>query len=404
MRKYIYLSNKLFDGTVYQTQIVDWLKLYKENGVNFDLYQLLHPKELRSFKNVIKQKQDIKAEYNQFKGYLLHFPNTKWFYLFNSLLIIFKFAPYLLRGDKIIVFGRALIGNEIRILKYFLKNKIQFIYDARAASAEESKYVALKNQCYNSKKQLLYERIRNLEKITISQSAKTFAVSNILIQYFITNYGFEHSKFFLYPCLSDERKFYFDENLRYKFREILTVGENQKLILYAGGFNSEWHIMGQMLHYFEELNKTSSNFKFIILTKDIDIAENIVKTYKISNDSMILLSVKNHEVINYLNAADFGILFREDTPMNNVASPSKFPEYQLTGLPVLVTEGVGDFTEYVRLNNTGFIVNLKESTSTEHIRTLLNTSFNRMGSSLNAKDIFTKQSLVGKILYEFKSI
>ena len=40
----------------------------------------------------------------------------------------------------------------------------------------------------------------------------------------------------------------------------------------------------------------------------------------------------------YLNAADFGFLLRDDTPVNRVAFPTKFAEYALAGLRVILKD------------------------------------------------------------------
>jgi hypothetical protein len=55
-----------------------------------------------------------------------------------------------------------------------------------------------------------------------------------------------------------------------------------------------------------------------------------------------------HEVNSYLNAADAGFLLREQSPLNEVASPTKFAEYCLTGLPVIMQNTVKDAFEMAR--------------------------------------------------------
>lgn len=403
-REYIYFSNKEFDGTVYQTQIVDWLNLYGEYGVKYKLFQFVHPKEFKNPRKVIKQRNAIQNSYNLFKGYIVHFPNTKWFYFINSLLIIIRLLPSIIIGKKIIAFGRVMIGNEIRIINSIFPNRISFIYDARAASAEESKYVAQTNGLYTKSKIKLYTRIKSLEKTTIQESKITFSVSNKLIEYFKNEYAFESNKFFIYPCLSDEKKFYYSEKLRTIYRNQLNLVKTDKLILYAGGFNSEWHIAEKMLKYFEDLNSLNESFKFIILTKDIEKANSAIIKFNIKASSIQILSVKNENVVNYLNAADYGILFRDITPMNIVASPSKFAEYQLSGLPVLITNQVGDFTMDVISNQTGFLINFQNLDMEKHVFELIETNFDRKIIANIAKSKYSKQEFVSEIIHKFTTI
>ena len=57
-----------------------------------------------------------------------------------------------------------------------------------------------------------------------------------------------------------------------------------------------------------------------------------------------------------LSAADFGLLLRENNIVNNVASPTKFAEYLMAGLPVIISNGIGDFSYFVRFKNVGICI------------------------------------------------
>jgi hypothetical protein len=57
-REYIYISNLTFDGTVFITQVADWLNLYKENGIVFDLYVSYSATQMFHF-NFLKQQKKL---------------------------------------------------------------------------------------------------------------------------------------------------------------------------------------------------------------------------------------------------------------------------------------------------------------------------------------------------------
>jgi glycosyltransferase involved in cell wall biosynthesis len=57
-----------------------------------------------------------------------------------------------------------------------------------------------------------------------------------------------------------------------------------------------------------------------------------------------------------LQEAHAGLLLRREDPVNQVASPTKFGEYLAAGLPVLLTEGIGDFSALVEKEGLGMIV------------------------------------------------
>jgi hypothetical protein len=61
-----------------------------------------------------------------------------------------------------------------------------------------------------------------------------------------------------------------------------------------------------------------------------------------------LLAAPHARVVEHLCAADVGLLLRERHAMNEVAAPGKFAEYVLSGLPLVITEGIGDFSAQMR--------------------------------------------------------
>ena len=66
--------------------------------------------------------------------------------------------------------------------------------------------------------------------------------------------------------------------------------------------------------------------------------------------------LEHKDVLSYLHCCDYGLLLREQSETNKVASPVKFAEYLYAGLPVLITENLGDFSNYVVENDCGFII------------------------------------------------
>jgi hypothetical protein len=57
-----------------------------------------------------------------------------------------------------------------------------------------------------------------------------------------------------------------------------------------------------------------------------------------------------------LAASDLGFLLLRSTANIEVASPSKFSEYLNSGLPVLITPRVGDFSALIAATGAGAIV------------------------------------------------
>ena len=73
-------------------------------------------------------------------------------------------------------------------------------------------------------------------------------------------------------------------------------------------------------------------------------------------DAFTVRSATHEEVPGLLNASDLGLLLLRPSPNIRTASPAKFAEYLNSGLPVLITPDVGDFSELVVKDEVGAIV------------------------------------------------
>ena len=71
-------------------------------------------------------------------------------------------------------------------------------------------------------------------------------------------------------------------------------------------------------------------------------------------ESVYTLAEVNHENVPLeLSKADIAIMIRKDDPVNAVSSPTKFGEYLAAGLPVIMTDSIGDYSKLVEKNDLG---------------------------------------------------
>lgn len=403
-RKYIYISNLNYSGSVYQTQVLDWLTLYKTHNLEFDLIQAFHIKDLKRPGYLKNQIKGIRKSTSYFVGSLVLFPSKRILYIINAVLIFWKIFKYIINYKEVLIFSRAIIGKEINVLRAISPAKIIFYFDARAAAAEENRYVAALRNDYSLRS---YNTIANtyyLVHQTLCAADKTFVVSNVLKQYFLDTYHLKGKKFVYYPCLSDSSKFYYDTNIRNEIRTAMGMKEGSKVYIYSGGIN-EWHVAEKMFSFINHLFRHEKDAKLIILTKSqIDFEKVLINFQELKAHSMSF-SVSNNEVYKYLNAADFGFLFRENTIMNNVASPTKFAEYMLCGLPVLISEGVGDYSDYAVKQNLGVLVKESELNTPElfDINKFHGMRFDRTIIADTGVKNFSKNSIIENLISEFKS-
>lgn len=402
---YIYLNAKGYDGTVFVTQIADWLKLYRENGIDFKYIHLLFYRNAISRGWVKSQLNGIRSVLPEISGVSYAFPSRGLLIKLNAFLWAKQIRKAAKGCDNIVIFSRMIYGEEFALLKKWIKKPIHIIYDARAASVEENKYNAIKSNHLTKSQFDMFSHICYTECVTCWQADKIFSVSNQLKRYLINNYGIDEDKFFIYPCLSDQNKFFFDENLRKQMRQTLGYAESNKVYLYAGGLYNAYHSLDSIVEFLDYIASKDADARFLLLSKDKIDQNEIMEHYPSLNGKFINQSIPNEEMVKYLNAADYGLLFRENVAMNNVASPSKFAEYILSGLPTLISEGVGDYSLICEPNGLGILIPEAQmkNLDTFNYEKLKNATFDRKGIADYGTQNLSKQARLPYIIEQFKS-
>lgn len=338
-------------GTVTKSQVFNWVELVNKNSdIHTDCISLTHKKVDG---NQVKSIEDlIKANFFQYKTNIPVLGHLYIFYIF--LNFYFKNVK---NYDKIIFQTRiTMTGWAFTILRFL--PKVKLIFEARGAAVEERKYVSLGKKV-NLKQKLRTIRLKIYERLVITKSNKVICVSNTLKMHYVDKYQLENktNKLVVFPGAADSTLFFHDEDLRNITRKELGYKDSDKVIIYSGKLSLKWEIPEVVFSFLKALNNQDKDFKFLILSPDQDLCNQLAKKYELI-DSIKITKVSFEEVNAYLNAADIGLLLREDTPMNNVASPTKFAEYILSGLPCIISNGVYDYVELI--NNTNFGVILQD--------------------------------------------
>jgi glycosyltransferase involved in cell wall biosynthesis len=82
----------------------------------------------------------------------------------------------------------------------------------------------------------------------------------------------------------------------------------------------------------------------------------LCKSVGLKDKDCTVLSLGPTAVPRYLAAADVGLLPRDENLVNRVASPVKFAEYLASGIPVILSDGIGDYSELVRSGDLGAVL------------------------------------------------
>lgn len=147
------------------------------------------------------------------------------------------------------------------------------------------------------------------------------------------------------PCIAPESEFFFDPALRDKMRSELAIGADDTVFVYSGSLVA-YQLFDETVETFQRALAAGQKARLIVLTPDVERARQICSA--LPAGSAICRSVKHTEVNGYLDAADFGMLLRDSTPVNHVAFPTKFAEYAMTGLQVVMKDSPPSCVEAAR--------------------------------------------------------
>lgn len=201
-------------------------------------------------------------------------------------------------------------------------------------------------------KRFLY---KSLEKYVIHKSINVLCVSKVMMESFQNEYQQFKSNFYLSPNTPSTEFITAIEKLKFKdkknIRSELNLPEDKVIICYSGNTQA-WQKINVLI---ELINSANENYYFIILTNDINYFTLNIKSTAI--DKVLLKTVDNLSVPKYLMASDFLYLLREINETNSHSCPTKAVEYLYTGLPMIISQKLGDITDITRRNLNGIIVN-----------------------------------------------
>ncbi len=114
-----------------------------------------------------------------------------------------------------------------------------------------------------------------------------------------------------------------------------------KTIVYSGGL-SPWQKIDDILVLMKEMSKVDDTLQFRFLTKDIDALKDKCQKFGFPTTRWTAKACKPSEVMDELSKADCGIIMRDNTVVNQVASPIKIGEYLQAGLGIIASPHIGD--------------------------------------------------------------
>jgi hypothetical protein len=161
------------------------------------------------------------------------------------------------------------------------------------------------------------------------------AVSPALKKYLIETYHIPETVF-TFPLFDTPAPLPPEKKLLHRtaLRTQLNIPQDARVYVYNGSLKA-WQCPEETIVRFKEALKKESKTIFLALTQDDTLMRTLLQQAHIPACSYRVLHVPQKEVLHYLCAADYGMLFREAHPLNWVSRPTKLLEYQAVGLEII---------------------------------------------------------------------
>lgn len=215
----------------------------------------------------------------------------------------------------------------------------RLIWDCRGDAAAEVEYrPGMASPAGRLVRPLLRASLRRRRADAAARCDRALFVSTVLCE--AVRERLEGKPGYVIPSCASERLFFFDPELRRRTRRELGLADGQRVLLYSGGLQP-YQRFPDLVEAFGRYRRQEPEAHLLVLTPARDEAVRRLSA-RLPEDGWQVRSAPLDEMNRYLNAADAAFLLRHPTPTNRAASPTKFAEYCLAGLPVIMTEAVPD--------------------------------------------------------------
>ena len=332
-----YLTYNDAPSGIFSSQVIDVVKyLNKELKADIKLVSFV------SIRDFFKNKKKIQAELPE-AIVLPMFPGVHRWKL--NVFILFLLA---LIYKPTVIMGRSVLATQLALRIKKKSTVKQVVYDGRGAiSAEWKEYGVITHP-------KMLQEIDELESQVVNESDFRIAVSEQLVSYWQTQYNYKLSKHVIIPCTLNPifENVDVSENSIKKSRDLLGFKADEIIFVYSGSI-AGWQSF-ELLNDFLNKNLASSSKHKVLFLSEMD--KHISELQKKFPLQVLNKKVHQTEVPNYLLAGDYGILIREQSITNKVASPVKFAEYLCCGLGIIISENLGDYSSFVSNEQCGLLV------------------------------------------------
>lgn len=350
--RFVFVMGGEFEPTVIDSQVVDAIAALDREEIHFDLVLLMHGGVL-----VHKLRENFArrtAIMERIAGRVRVLPVPRQGLTLGRILgagalgLDLGLHP----ARRTVLHGRGeIVSSFAAVLRRRLAS-VRLVYDARGDSvAEQEMYAERAGIPLDAAPSPRYFELAR--QMSIEAADHIFCVSTVLRDRLRVRYGVPAQQCTVVPCVADPAKFTLDEEDRRRARSELDL-QGRFVIVYPGRLG-QWHEGERVFAVVRALMEARDDIFFLVLTPDLDAARELAGATLPAN-RWLATHVPHGAVPRYLRASDLGILIRERHPLNEVACPTKFAEFVMSGLPVLISPAIGDCTGFVVEHRAGVVL------------------------------------------------
>ena len=230
------------------------------------------------------------------------------------------------------------------------------IYDCRGLEDAEFLY----QQGYRSAQEAppeIQSRATGLTALQRNAALKSNAilcVSEAMRQYLRAAFSVPDTKMTVVPCCVDWTRYRDLERERDAMRGKLNLSD--RFVVVFSGSSQRWQLPQESLAVFKIIKNLQPDAHCLVLANEPQRMTRFVREAGLGENDATVLRVEASDMPRHLAAGDVALLLREECAVNQVASPVKFAEYLASGLPVILTRGIGDYSALVEREGVGLIV------------------------------------------------
>jgi hypothetical protein len=251
-----------------------------------------------------------------------------------------------------IIHGQMISGTMIALRAKRFRRSLKVVTDVHGVESEEILY----ESGPEARNSTLIRLLERREKEVLTSSDRRIFVSRAMQEHFERKYQTVFPGCEIVPCATETDWRYSDDQREYMRRE---HGLSGKLVFVYNGNASRYQLIDTMCELFVRIRERHPEAYFLILSSYRTAFRQAMGKAGIDTASGQILSVQHDVVADYLIMGDIGFLLRDRSVVNKVASPTKFAEYCLSGVPVLAGYEIGDISGVIESRNVGALVDVE---------------------------------------------